>query len=59
MFEDSGPGIQGARNAGALAVLVPEHDPFPQDWREDAHEILSDLHFAPALLQEYGLGGDG
>lgn len=56
VFEDSGPGIKGARAAGTLAVLVPEHDPVPAAWSADAHEILTDLHQAPALLAKYGLG---
>jgi len=56
VFEDSGPGIEGARNAGALAILVPEQDPVPEGWREHAHEVLLDLHHARPVLEQYGLG---
>ncbi len=56
VFEDSGPGIEGARTAGSLAILVPEHEPVPLDWQKHAHEVLPDLHHARRRLEYHGIG---
>lgn len=51
VFEDSGPGIEGAQRSGAMAVLVPEKWPADNVHALFAHAVLRDLTEARALLE--------